>query len=190
MQLQKTVSRVSAELIEIAGFPAFLESLRIPFKKEVRSDYEEMYALNYNPDMASTLVYRTNLTIERSDLELAERLKKAGDEHAKSIRLITVDIIIDAPLWFWQEMVTYEVGVTKGCSESTMHVECRGMKAEQLEEYKDAIPSGHKQKRVIKFSYQSLRRMYMQRKTHRLPSWQAMTQLIEELPFAEELILF
>jgi hypothetical protein len=187
--LKKEVSRVSVELIEIAGFPAFLESLRIPFKKEVRSDYTNtmQYGIIHGKERFNT---ETCVTLDEKDLKLACTLKNRGDEHAKSVRMITVDCIIDGPLWFWQEMVTYEVGVTKGCSESTMHVECKGMSGSELEDYKDNIPSGHKQKRVFKFSYQTLRRLYLQRKNHRLDSWQAMIQFIEALPYAKDLILF
>ena len=190
MKLRKEVSRVSIELIEIAGFPAFLESLRIPFKREVRSEYSFHLANNPNPKPGFDRFSQTGLILDPRDLKLASSLKTRGDEHAKSIRMITVDCSINAPLWFWQEMVTYEVGVTKGCSESTMHCECAGMKAEELEAYKDGIISGHMQKRIYKFSYQTLRRIYLQRKSHRLPSWQAIIQFIEELPFAKELILF
>lgn len=179
------MSRVKIQLIEVTGFPAFLESLRMPYKKEVRSTYS-------TNSSAQGLVFSNycHVIFDPKDLALAKRLKENGDEHAKSIRLITVDCIIDAPIWFWNEMVTYEKGVTKGCSESSMHCECRGMSGEELEKFKDNSLQGAKQKRVYKISYQTFRRIYQQRKDHRLPSWQAMIQFIEKLPFAEELILF
>lgn len=172
------------KLIEIAGFPAFLESLRIPFKKEVRSHYRaDSYIVG---DLYSS---STTASFDYRDIALASTLKRRGDEHAKSIRLITVDVSINAPIWLWNELVTYTVGVTQGCSESTMHCECKGLSGEELERVKDEIPMGHKQKRIIKFSYQTLSRIYHQRKDHRLPTWQVMIKFIENLPYAEELIL-
>lgn len=190
MIISKEVSKVKIDLIEIAGFPAFLESLRIPFKKKVRSYYTANLNWYTCPDGTLTLNSFAEMEFNEKDLKLATTLKNRGDEHAKAIRMITVDCMIDAPLWFWSELSTYNVGVEQGCSESTLHVECKGLSGEELEIYKDVIPSGHMQKRIYKFSYQALRRICLQRKNHRLPSWQAIIQFIEELPYAKELILF
>ena len=55
-----------------------------------------------------------------NDYDLAERLIKAGPEHAKFLRQIQVSIDITAPLFWWKEMDTYKVGTTAN-STSTMH---------------------------------------------------------------------
>lgn len=54
------------------------------------------------------------------DMRLAQTLIKAGSEHRKFLRQIKVSVDITAPLFFWKELDTYQVGVTKN-SESTMH---------------------------------------------------------------------
>lgn len=54
------------------------------------------------------------------DLELAQKLILAGDEHAKFLRQIFVSIDITAPLLWWKEFDTYKVG-TVANSTSTMH---------------------------------------------------------------------
>ena len=54
------------------------------------------------------------------DMRLAQQLIKAGSEHRKFLRQIMVSVDITAPLFFWKEFDTYQVGVTKN-SESTMH---------------------------------------------------------------------
>jgi hypothetical protein len=54
------------------------------------------------------------------DLNLAQRLIKAGPEHRKFMRQIFVSVDITAPLYWWKEADTYQVGVTKN-STSTMH---------------------------------------------------------------------
>ena len=54
---------------------------------------------------------------------------------------------------------------------------------------KDKIPMGHIQKTVDWYSYQTLRRIYVQRRNHRLPIWQKFCAWIQTLPFADELIL-
>lgn len=55
-----------------------------------------------------------------NDLELAQKLILAGDEHAKFLRQIFVSVDITAPLLWWKEFDTYKVG-TVANSTSTMH---------------------------------------------------------------------
>ena len=54
------------------------------------------------------------------DLELAQRLVRAGTEHYKFMRQIFVSVDITAPLYWWKEFDTYKVG-TVANSTSTMH---------------------------------------------------------------------
>lgn len=55
-----------------------------------------------------------------NDLDLAQRLILAGNEHAKFMRQIFVSVDITAPLYWWKEFDTYKVG-TVANSTSTMH---------------------------------------------------------------------
>ena len=55
-----------------------------------------------------------------NDLDLAQRLVTAGDEHAKFMRQILVSVDITAPIYWWKEFDTYKVG-TVANSTSTMH---------------------------------------------------------------------
>ena len=58
--------------------------------------------------------------IGQNDLDLMEKLIKAGTEHRKFLRMIHVQMDIDAPLYWWKEFDTYKVGtVANSCS--TMH---------------------------------------------------------------------
>lgn len=55
-----------------------------------------------------------------NDLNLMMRLRNAGPEHRKFMRMITVYMDITAPLYWWKEFDTYKVGtVANSCS--TMH---------------------------------------------------------------------
>jgi hypothetical protein len=60
------------------------------------------------------------LEIGPNDHELMMKLAKGGSVHAKYRRMITVYVDITAPLYWWKEMDTYQVGVVKN-SCSTMH---------------------------------------------------------------------
>jgi hypothetical protein len=53
---------------------------------------------------------------------------------------------------------------------------------------KSALPEGWMQKRIRSYSYQTLKRIYQQRKNHRLPEWQVFCDAIEKLPHSEDLI--
>ena len=58
--------------------------------------------------------------IGENDLSLMKRLIKAGSDHRKFMRFITVSVDITAPLYWWKEFDTYKVGtVANSCS--TMH---------------------------------------------------------------------
>ena len=54
------------------------------------------------------------------DMQLAQRLIKAGPEHRKFLRQIFVSVDITAPLYWWKQMSTYKVA-TVANSTSTMH---------------------------------------------------------------------
>ena len=55
-----------------------------------------------------------------NDLELAQKLVRAGSDHRKFLRQIFVSMDITAPLYWWKEFDTYKVGTTSN-SCSTMH---------------------------------------------------------------------
>ena len=61
-----------------------------------------------------------NTVIGKKDLELMQKLIKAGSEHRKFLRQIFVAVDITAPLYFFKELDTYKVG-TVANSTSTMH---------------------------------------------------------------------
>ena len=61
-----------------------------------------------------------NTPIGKNDLELMQKLIKAGSEHRKFLRQIFVSVDITAPLFWWKEFDTYKIGtVSNSCS--TMH---------------------------------------------------------------------
>ena len=58
--------------------------------------------------------------VGKNDVDLMTRLAKAGTDHRKFMRMITVYLDITAPLYWWKEFDTYKVGtVANSCS--TMH---------------------------------------------------------------------
>ena len=192
------------ETIEIAGLAGALTALRLPFGKEVRSKIEnycethldftdmdvEQTEDTYEVTMKGLPKFTSNtyITIAPKDLTLMQTLVKRGDEHAKVVRGIMVWAKITAPVYFWAEAECYRAGHERLASESTMHIDCRGLTGQELQRAKAQIPMGKELTKVDMFSYQTLRRIVVQRHNHRLPEWHQFIDWIKTLPLAEELI--
>lgn len=173
--------------IEIAGILSAVEALRLPFGKECRSQtvYDDSWVKEVVPNFQSDV----RVFFDDRDLTLMSTLIKRGDEHAKVLRGIIAYAEINAPRFWWVEMDTYRIGSERLSSESTMHIQGRGMSTEELVKMKSELTEGTMQKRIQYFSYQTLRRIYQQRRNHRLPHWHIFCDWIKTLPFADELIL-
>lgn len=64
--------------------------------------------------------YNHSFQLGINDYNLMKRLRNAGTDHRKFMRMITVYLDITAPLYWWKEFDTYKVGtVANSCS--TMH---------------------------------------------------------------------
>lgn len=64
--------------------------------------------------------YDHSFQLGKNDFKLMTKLRNAGTDHRKFMRMITVYVDITAPLYWWKEFDTYKVGtVANSCS--TMH---------------------------------------------------------------------
>lgn len=171
------------ETIEIAGFASALKALHLPFGKETDSYIETDHFVTEGVHCFDSAVQPSD-----RDIALMTKLVKAGDEHAKVLRGIIVYAKITAPVYVWCELETYRCGHERLCSESTMHIDCKGLSGEELVKAKSEIPMGKELTKIDFFSYQCLRNIYKQRRHHRLPEWHTFCDWIKELPFAEQLI--
>ncbi len=177
---------IEIKTLEIAGLRGVLEALRLPFGKECRSKTDATFDMDASEMIVNT---SSSCVISPKDLKLLSTLIKRGDEHAKVLRGLNVWAEINAPVWFYREIETYRIGRERLSSESTMHINCHGLVGEELEKAKDEIPMGHYQKTIDVFSYQCLRRIWIQRHDHRLPMWHDFCHWIENLPLAYDLII-
>ena len=186
---------IEIKTLEIAGFISAFEALRLPFGKECRS--ETYFNLKTEPaqfipecfiNNPAELKTFSTIALNEKDLQLLKTLILRGDEHAKVLRGIQVWFEVNAPRFWHVEMDTYKIGAERLSSESTMHIQGKGLSEEELVEMKSKLTEGTMQKRVWMLSYQTLRRIYFQRRNHRLPHWRKFCEWIKTLPFAEELI--
>ena len=105
---------IKLENTEVMGWEAAIRGMRNPMNSWAKSDSyyggQFSYGLNEN----------VSVSIGRNDLDLMTRLRNAGTDHRKFMRMITVYADIIAPLYWWKEFDTYKVGtVANSCS--TMH---------------------------------------------------------------------
>lgn len=96
---------------KVFNFDGSIRGMRNPMNSWDKSD---SWQSDFNNDGKDGFVIGTN------DLKLAQQLIRAGSEHRKFLRQITVSVDITAPLYWWKEFDTYKVGTTAN-STSTMH---------------------------------------------------------------------
>ena len=109
--------------VAVHGWEAGIRGMRNPMNSWDKSDTEYKLILD---SMCSEDVKKakmcggTLVEIGENDLNLMQSLVKAGSDHSKFMRMITVTVDITAPLYWWKEFDTYKVGTVRN-SCSTMH---------------------------------------------------------------------
>ena len=180
---------IDIKLIELSGFVSALQALRLPYGLECRSNTQFEFSTR-NEGLTGESARCTEFgsgawaRVDEKDEDLLKSLIRRGDEHAKVIRGIVAYVEINATRYWWQEMDTYNVGRVTLASESTMHMQGKGLSEEELVKMKNELPEGTMQKRIVMLSYQTLRRIYKQRRKHRLPHWREFCAWIETLPYS------
>ena len=177
---------LQAQTIEVAGLVAAVKAVRLPHNGKPLSRAEAFS--RYFSDKKA-FYSEQKIFFDQKDIDLMKILEKKGDQHAKVLRGIQAWVLVSAPLYWWSELETYEVGRTRLSSTSTMHTEGKGLSGEELQKVKMDIPSGRILTKMDCFSYQTLRRIVFQRHNHRLPEWAQFIDWIKTLPLADELIL-
>lgn len=109
------------ENTEVLGWEHAIRGMRNPMNSWKKSDSEfDREPRNYfdEDDMPCTDLRR--FVLGSNDLALMTRLRNAGTDHRKFMRMIVVYVDLTAPLYWWKEFDTYKVGtVANSCS--TMH---------------------------------------------------------------------
>ena len=103
------------ENFEVMGWEHAIRGMRNPMNSWEKSDSEWVPQFDTVQGPVSG-----KFIIGPNDYTLMKKLRKAGTDHRKFMRMITVYLDITAPLYWWKEFDTYKVGtVANSCS--TMH---------------------------------------------------------------------
>ena len=114
---------IKLEKTEVVGWEAAIRGMRNPMNSWDKSDSIHI-SFNMCDDekelrLAKMCHYIAPI-IKENDHELMMKLRNAGTDHRKFMRMIVVYVDITAPLYWWKEFDTYKVGtVANSCS--TMH---------------------------------------------------------------------
>lgn len=123
------------ENTEVMGWEATIRGMRNPMNSWGQSDtimvdVPDTPRLDYSEKVVEIIPAHKRIVVSYKDdnwngigpddLDLMTRLRNAGTDHRKYMRMITVYLDITAPLYWWKEFDTYKVGtVANSCS--TMH---------------------------------------------------------------------
>ena len=194
---------LTIENVCVSGFAAALRGMRNPLNSWSRSD--------------SVIIYENGTEVAKigpNDLDLMKRLRKAGTDHRKYLRMINVTMDITAMQPWWFEFDTYKVATVRN-SCSKMHHDgidevpyaqealdaviaaCERLRqdfnATKEKKYWRALiellPEGYCIRATVQLNYEVLLHMYWARKDHKLTEWHTFCHMIEELPYFREVCL-
>ena len=111
---------IKIENLNVWGFEHAIRGMRNPMNSWDKSDSHTCGTGNECDFCMFREEVCGNCYIGKNDLTLMHNLYKAGTEHRKYLRQITVSMDITAPLYWWKEMDQYRINVTTN-SCSTMH---------------------------------------------------------------------
>lgn len=114
------------ENTEVLGWGHAIRGMRNPMNSWENSDsgWDEIYRIGDVEEQARYIEVENSGEYEYylgpNDADLMKRLRNAGTDHRKFMRMIAVYVDLTAPLYWWKEFDTYKVGtVANSCS--TMH---------------------------------------------------------------------
>ena len=224
---------IKFEHADVVGWEHAIRGMRNPLNSWMKSDSGDVILdCNENIEVAEYITDDVGYIVGPNDLNLMKRLRNAGTDHRKFMRMLVVYVDITAPLYWWKEFDTYKVGtVANSCS--TMHkiqekefvledfscehlmdrldgiyegynlgpiwglqetIAMLNMCRELYIQAKDKkywwqmiqlLPDSYNQLRTCDTNYATLRKMYHQRKGHKLDEWNDFRAWVEELPYSE-----
>ena len=105
---------------EVWGFKHALRGMRNPMDSWDKSDSKCWFPNEFtNEKVCGDNVDWIPYHIGENDMNLAQKLIKSGNEHAKFMRMIHVAVDTDMPRYWWSEADTYHFNTKNSCS--TMH---------------------------------------------------------------------
>lgn len=117
---------LTIENAQVFGFQAAIRGMQNPKNSWAKSDsgicFDTIACHTCRADRnhCKSRMENKEFVVGYDDMNLMTRLRNAGTDHRKFLRMIHVQLDVTAPLYWWKEADQYKVGtVTESCS--TMH---------------------------------------------------------------------
>ena len=109
---------IKIENVEVVGWEHAIRGMRNPMNSWEKSDTDYCFTKNCNDITCKNK--KSGICLGENDIDLMMRLRNAGTDHRKFMRMLVVYMDITAPLYWLKEFDTYKIGtVANSCS--TMH---------------------------------------------------------------------
>lgn len=184
------------ENTEVLGWEHAIRGMRNPMNSWEKSDSEYCHGASktcdtcykkpndpYAPCYCATSSIGKTYVAGPNDLDLMMRLRNAGTDHRKFMRMIAVYVDLTAPLYWWKEFDTYKVGtVANSCS--TMHkIAAKEFTLEDFSHEHLIVAGLNSLKRTID-DLNSAREGYLDERIKQNPEWrkEVWWQMIQLLP--------
>ena len=174
------------ENTEVLGWEAAIRGMRNPMNSWEKSDSHVGFGDVFCCDCGCKDMEpcgQNCIDIGPNDLDLMTRLRNAGTDHRKFMRMIVVYVDITAPLYWWKEFDTYKVGtVANSCS--TMHkIAAKEFTLEDFSHEHLIVAGLNSLKRTID-DLNSAREGYLDERIKQNPEWrkEVWWQMIQLLP--------
>ena len=166
--------KLKLELIEVSGLMPALIAMRLPRSSTNDTDFNQL-----------------PIQIGKYDLDLARRLVAAGDSHGKYARGIHAYIKMEAQVGWLLHFMEYGIGVNSLSSSSTMAGLRKRFRGDPvgLANAKQMELSSLVYTRIVCISFQTLNRIYRQRRRHSHPDWKIFCDFVETVPYFREIYL-
>lgn len=109
---------IKIEKVEVVGWEPAIRGMRNPKNSWDKSD--TVYGTYWGDIDGHKCFDNDSFTLGNNDFDLMKRLRNAGTDHRKFMRMIVVYADIIAPLYWWAECDTYKIGTVRN-SCSKMH---------------------------------------------------------------------
>ncbi len=99
---------------------------------------------------------------------------------------------VDSIIYYGARVAPHAIEVDQEVIDKLDELRAKFIKTRDIKDYlilRASIPAGYEDTVRVGTNYRSLKTMYHQRNTHRLPEWHSFCKFIEALPFADRLIV-
>lgn len=189
------------ENTEVMGWEHAIRGMRNPKNSWEKSDSGYCDAIG---DKFGDVIKPENYRLGPNDFDLMSRLRNAGTDHRKFMRMITVyyeHLNCEPYHRDWIESATVDEDITSPHKVWMTPLDILRCTIEMLNAYRESyletkdkqdwwqmiqlLPSSYNQKRTVMLNYEVLANIYKSRRNHKLDEWHTFCDWIESLPYSE-----